>query len=191
MAVAAILQVKTSIKGRALDTLRFGEREVTIGRDPSCAIVFDNPGVSRVHAVIEVSEGGAVRITDRGSSNGTYVNGRRVETAYLRPGDQIEIGKFTLEASHLGGAAVAAAPQAAAPAFAAVPGGAVPEGGTVVLGAEQRQRILGESTGAPRASAAHAAPRARAEKRGGAGTLVAAFLSGAVFGAVLAYLLLS
>lgn len=66
---------------------------LTLGRDLACAIAIggEQPQVSRRHAVITVDASGA-RISDLGSRNGTFVNGRRVETAYLSPGDEIRLG---------------------------------------------------------------------------------------------------
>lgn len=73
--------------------------ELTLGRDPTCAIVFDaqrDDAVSRRHAIIRVTGGdrpGFV-IADLGSSNGTLVNGTRItaETELL-PGDTVQLGR--------------------------------------------------------------------------------------------------
>lgn len=68
--------------------------QITIGRD-GAEVVLDNPQVSRQHAVIETS--GAQRtLRDVGSTNGTFVNGRRITQHTLRPGDVIQIGAFKL-----------------------------------------------------------------------------------------------
>ena len=70
-----------------------GER-VRIGRDPAGEIVIDGEEaavVSGRHAVIERS-GGAWRIRDPGSTNGTFVDGRRVAEAELTHGAQIRLG---------------------------------------------------------------------------------------------------
>jgi hypothetical protein len=48
-----------------------------LGRDPKCEIVVRDPGVSRVHGMIEVADG-RILVSDLGSSNGTFVNERRV-----------------------------------------------------------------------------------------------------------------
>ena len=47
---------------------------ITIGRDPSCSIVINDPQISRRHAIIKVSDLGKIEIVDL-SSNGTSVNG--------------------------------------------------------------------------------------------------------------------
>jgi pSer/pThr/pTyr-binding forkhead associated (FHA) protein len=68
---------------------------LSIGRHPENAIVIDHMGVSGKHAQVDV-EGEAVVVTDLGSTNGTFVNGKRVERAELRPNDWITIGKHIL-----------------------------------------------------------------------------------------------
>jgi pSer/pThr/pTyr-binding forkhead associated (FHA) protein len=69
--------------------------EATIGRTPGNAIVIDNAGVSRRHAVIRV-KGDKVVIEDLGSANGTFVRGQRIEEYELRDGDEIAIVKHRL-----------------------------------------------------------------------------------------------
>lgn len=64
---------------------------VTIGRKSDQQIVIDDVDVSREHAVIEKTPAG-FSIVDRGSTNGTWVNGSRVESADLADGDEIFLG---------------------------------------------------------------------------------------------------
>ena len=71
-----------------------GER-TTIGRSPDCEIFLDDVTVSRRHAVLVQRDGG-VFIEDQGSLNGTYVNKRRIESARLEEGDEVQIGKYRL-----------------------------------------------------------------------------------------------
>lgn len=49
-----------------------------IGRDPGCDIVIADPNVSKKHAKISV-QGPSVFLEDLGSTNGTFVNGKRVQ----------------------------------------------------------------------------------------------------------------
>jgi VWFA-related protein len=76
-----------------LDLLPLWVREgsTRIGRGPECELVLDSREVSRVHARIEAWDG-IFRILDEGSSNGTYVNGRRVRRKELRVGDIVRFG---------------------------------------------------------------------------------------------------
>lgn len=69
--------------------------EVSLGRSPTCTVRVNNPSLSRVHAVL-VREGSPARyrMIDRGSSNGSYVNGQRQSEALLRHGDQLMCGEF-------------------------------------------------------------------------------------------------
>jgi len=63
----------------------------TIGRSEESQIVLLDPGVSRAHAVIEIGRGQAV-VRDLGSTNGTFVNGRRIDRERLRDGDELRLG---------------------------------------------------------------------------------------------------
>ncbi len=65
--------------------------KIVVGRHDDCQIRIPAANVSRHHCEI-VSGGAGVRIRDLGSSNGTYVNGHKVDDVELSPGDVIEIG---------------------------------------------------------------------------------------------------
>jgi pSer/pThr/pTyr-binding forkhead associated (FHA) protein len=71
------------------------EGETTIGRSPDCGIFLDDVTVSRKHAVLSERDGGFF-IEDQGSLNGTFVNRKRVESAQLEDGDELQIGKYRL-----------------------------------------------------------------------------------------------
>jgi hypothetical protein len=64
---------------------------VVIGRSRDADIVLQDPNISRRHAELRRGDD-AWQIVDLGSTNGIKVNGRRTDTAALRPGDQITIG---------------------------------------------------------------------------------------------------
>ncbi len=66
-----------------------------IGRSVGAQVRFDDSSVSRRHAVIATDETG-VKILDDRSLNGVYVNQERVQTAVLRDGDCIGIGRHVL-----------------------------------------------------------------------------------------------
>ena len=71
--------------------------EVTIGRGDKCSLVLDDTYVSTVHARI-FSNGGRCMLEDLGSTNGTYLNRKRVTSPVeLHRGDQVKIGKTVLE----------------------------------------------------------------------------------------------
>jgi hypothetical protein len=70
--------------------------EVAIGRQEGDLVVED-PEVSRRHAVLRRS-GGSVVVEDLDSTNGTFVNGERIRTPMtVGPGDQVRVGRTTLE----------------------------------------------------------------------------------------------
>ena len=70
------------------------ERTVA-GRSPDADIFLDDVTVSRKHAEF-VRELDNFVVRDIGSLNGTYVNRTRIESAVLRPGDEVQIGKYRL-----------------------------------------------------------------------------------------------
>ncbi len=91
-----------------------GEREVRldvsqpiiIGRDASCDLRLPHPTVSKLHARISPAPGGQRVIEDLGSTNGTFVNGVRLqrgERRTLLAADTVQVGPIRL---HLGGAGV-------------------------------------------------------------------------------------
>jgi hypothetical protein len=66
--------------------------ETLIGRDDEADLPLGEPRVSRRHAVIKANPDGTVVIEDQGSSNGTFVNGTKVDTRQLEDGDRLQIG---------------------------------------------------------------------------------------------------
>jgi pSer/pThr/pTyr-binding forkhead associated (FHA) protein len=76
-------------QGRALPPAISGR--VLLGRSSGCELVFADDTVSRRHAELRV-EDGRWMLRDLGSSNGTYVNGRRVMEAEVAAGDEIVLG---------------------------------------------------------------------------------------------------
>jgi pSer/pThr/pTyr-binding forkhead associated (FHA) protein len=66
-----------------------------LGRHPDSEIMLDDITVSRRHVSIERTPQGYL-VCDAGSLNGTYINQERVDRAFLRHGDELQIGKFRL-----------------------------------------------------------------------------------------------
>lgn len=94
---AAGVRLALSLKGQLVQNYTFDKSEITVGRDPYCDVYVDNPGVSRQHFRIERGDTGEYRVTDLGSSNGTYLNDRPVKVGTLRDGDVIQFGKYTVQ----------------------------------------------------------------------------------------------
>jgi pSer/pThr/pTyr-binding forkhead associated (FHA) protein len=85
-------------------TLRRGDEVVkhfavgpmaSIGRTTDNAVVIDSPGVSSHHACV-FREGGLLLVEDLQSTNGTFLNGRRVSRHVLRHGDVVQVGGYEL-----------------------------------------------------------------------------------------------
>lgn len=76
---------------------RMTNAETVVGRGSAADLQIDNAAISRVHARLERTAAGTLRVTDLGSTNGTYINGVPVEVAVLCEGDNLSIGtKVTL-----------------------------------------------------------------------------------------------
>lgn len=71
--------------------------ENVIGRSKSCDVTIDFPTVSRNHAVLTRYDDGSWTITDVGSKEGTWVNGRRVQICALTSKEKISIGGVDMQ----------------------------------------------------------------------------------------------
>jgi pSer/pThr/pTyr-binding forkhead associated (FHA) protein len=69
--------------------------DTSIGRDTESSVFLDDITVSRKHAALE-RRGNGWYVRDRGSLNGTYVNGEQVDETKLATGDELQIGTFKL-----------------------------------------------------------------------------------------------
>jgi len=71
---------------------------VVVGRHRWCHVQINSPRVSRRHCCLALDRDG-VLVRDLGSTNGTRINGRRVEEGVLRPGDELSIAhcRYQLE----------------------------------------------------------------------------------------------
>src|SRR5436305_2659785 len=67
-----------------------------VGRSLAADIRFDDPTVSRRHAMLHRAEDGTARVLDDRSLNGVFVNGERVDMRTLADGDEVTIGRFRL-----------------------------------------------------------------------------------------------
>lgn len=66
--------------------------ESIVGRDEAAALHFTDRGLSRQHAKVLRASDGIVSVLDLGSTNGTFINGSRVELCVLREGDRVQFG---------------------------------------------------------------------------------------------------
>jgi pSer/pThr/pTyr-binding forkhead associated (FHA) protein len=82
-------------EGGELRTVALTREWTRIGRSLAADVRFDDPTVSRRHALI-VRHPDGVRLLDDRSLNGVFVNGARVEGKALQDGDEIIVGRYRL-----------------------------------------------------------------------------------------------
>lgn len=71
--------------------MRMTQRVTTIGREPTNDVFCDDTSISRQHASITKDEKGFL-VTDKGSTNGTFVNGEKIDNRRLVDGDKVQVG---------------------------------------------------------------------------------------------------
>jgi len=77
-------------------TYLLDERETVIGRDPSCELILDDEGISKEHCLIRADKG-YFFIEDLKSSNGTYVDGKKIKKrSLLNDFERIVLGNTIL-----------------------------------------------------------------------------------------------
>jgi pSer/pThr/pTyr-binding forkhead associated (FHA) protein len=86
-----LLMTKTS-SPKQID---LADERILIGRDATNDLQIDRPRVSRHHAELR-TEGGTTWVIDLASSNGTFVNGHKIQHRALRHGDVIRVGDIEL-----------------------------------------------------------------------------------------------
>jgi FHA domain-containing protein/zinc ribbon family protein len=94
-----------------LRVLSLDKEWTRVGRSLAADVRFDDPTVSRRHALI-VRQPDGVRVLDDRSLNGVFVNGARVEWRALADGDEIVVGRYRLQYLHLTAEALSATPAA-------------------------------------------------------------------------------
>jgi len=81
--------------GDQLVTVSLENEWTRVGRSLAADVRFDDPTVSRRHALV-VRQPDGVRVLDDRSLNGVFVNGKRVEWSVLHDGDEIVVGRYRL-----------------------------------------------------------------------------------------------
>lgn len=111
---------------------------IRVGRDEEMDVIIDNPSVSRRHAEIR-QEGEGWVVEDLGSSNGTYMGGKKLDSAHpLAVGDEIGMGKFFIVFGKVVGEGPAQAPGKASAASDSF-------GGTTQIRATEVEELLKDS----------------------------------------------
>jgi DNA-binding NtrC family response regulator len=95
---------------------------VSVGRSAPATQVVEDAHLSRNHARFTLLPSGRVRVEDLGSTNGTWLAGRRVTTVEIGPGDEVQLGRVVARVQSVGGASPAA-----------------DDGGTIVAGEALRE----------------------------------------------------
>ena len=73
--------------------MTIGESATSFGRTTENTVSFpDNSNISRRHAELRQASNGDWAVRDLGSTNGVKINGRRVDSARLAPGDEVTLG---------------------------------------------------------------------------------------------------
>ena len=76
-------------------TFRPGGRRVNVGRVADNDLQIEHPSVSKIHATLVMNREGTLLVADTGSTNGTYINGRRLaygEARHIEDGDVVSFG---------------------------------------------------------------------------------------------------
>ena len=138
--------LRTVTEGQPEKTFRIlPGNERTIGRATGADFIVDAALVSRVHCRLTALAGGELEIRDLESTNGTFVNGERVETARLASGDRLQVGRVELVALRGRGLALRSARYSSTNGFVVrsrriVVSGPWP-GWTIALVAEREQHL--------------------------------------------------
>ena len=76
--------------------IKLDKAEMVMGRSPDVPLQVEDDGVSRKHCKIATSSSGHFQLVDLGSTNGTFLNGVKVNVATLQDGDKVQIGANTV-----------------------------------------------------------------------------------------------
>ena len=76
-------------------TFKPGGRRLSVGRVADNDLQLEHPSVSKIHAALVMNREGTLLVADTGSTNGTYINGRRItygEARHIEDGDVVGFG---------------------------------------------------------------------------------------------------
>lgn len=92
-------KIIVTLDDNLIEVVPLSKERMTLGRRPYNDIVVDNLAVSGEHAALQAI-GSEYYIEDLGSTNGTYINSKKVKRQILRTGDTLEIGTYTIRYVH-------------------------------------------------------------------------------------------
>jgi len=91
-----MLRIILKFNSTVIKELKIDQDEVIIGRDSGNDVQIDNVAVSREHAKI-IRDQNYYFIEDLNSTNGTFINGKKINKKFLKENDEISIGKHSLQ----------------------------------------------------------------------------------------------
>ena len=91
-----MLRIILKFNSTVINELKIDQDEIIIGRDSDNEVQIDNAAVSREHAKI-IRGPNSYLIEDLNSTNGTFVNGKKINKKFLNKNDEISIGKHSLQ----------------------------------------------------------------------------------------------
>ena len=91
-----MLRIILKFNSTVIKELKIDQDEIIIGRDSGNDVQIDNVAVSREHAKI-IRGPNYYLIEDLNSTNGTFVNGKKINKKFLKEDDEISIGKHSLQ----------------------------------------------------------------------------------------------
>ena len=91
-----MLRIILKFNSTVINELKIDQDEIIIGRDSDNEVQIDNVAVSREHAKI-IRGPNSYLIEDLNSTNGTFVNGKKINKKFLNKNDEISIGKHSLQ----------------------------------------------------------------------------------------------
>jgi hypothetical protein len=167
----------------------------SVGRQSSCTIPLKDSTLSRLHCEV-ILAGAVATLVDKGSRNGTLLNGKKIDAQVLQPGDKIQIGATTLWYEKKNVAAEAPKPAAGTAPAPATRRATAPQSDTGVRKAQSDTAVRRAPTASVRPAAPSAAPESSEPRlkdyafhgKGGGNTtkiaaavLVVALLGGAAY----------
>jgi pSer/pThr/pTyr-binding forkhead associated (FHA) protein len=92
------IQLSVQYHDGSNDEIELNQRSLFIGRASSFGKFEQDPEISRKHLLVKVNDTGEVFIEDQGSTNGSFLNGKRITGMHLvRPQDEVKVGTSLLK----------------------------------------------------------------------------------------------
>lgn len=89
----AVMTINVVYHNGKSETLHLSQRVVFIGRASSFGAFDQDPEISRKHLMIKLNDANEVFVEDQGSTNGSYINGKRISGMHrVRPTDEVKVG---------------------------------------------------------------------------------------------------